>query len=214
MAMTYSTLVDPSADTPGSICYFVRHTKVPSAYILERAQEAIYSVLRVREMLTQYDGTIASGDDTIPFPTDCKHPLQLWLTGADKNRLEILDYEQFEQLVGEDSDGNRYEGTPTFATFDKKSFHLDVRASRAFNYRIWYMARLANLAATTNEANILTTTYGHILEAMCKHYAYAHREQDDQAQNWLTKASAFIATANQEYDEWWQQIRANAYWSK
>ena len=213
MAMTYTTLV-ADVDTEGSIKYFVRHKHVPSTFILERAQEAIYALLRVREMMVRLPGTINANDTTIAFPDDCLHPLGLWLTGSYKARIELLDYEQFEDMIGEDENGNLYSGTPRLATFDKDSLYLDQKANQAYSYRLWYMARLANLASGTNETNILTTKYGHILEAMCKSYAYAHREDDGEAQQWLTKANGYIAAANIAFDEWWQQIRANAYWSK
>lgn len=213
MAMTYTTLTG-TVDTEGSIRYFVRHSLVPSEFILERAQEAIFSMLRVQEMMTRSTGTIAEDATTIAFPSDCLHPLALFRTGLYKGQIDILDYQHFEQIVGEDEDGELYSGTPARCTFDKTSFYLDAKADQAYPYRLWYMARLANLAATTNETNALTTKYGHILEAMCKHYAYAHRENDGQAQQWLAKANGYIQAANMQFDEWWQQIRAEAYWSR
>jgi hypothetical protein len=212
--MNYTTLVADKS-TEGSIKYFVRHSEVPSAYILERAQEAIYQLLRVREMVTRLDGTIALDATSLAMPADILQPIALLRRGAYKGRIRILDQEHFESRVGENpDDGDQvYPGTPSIATFDKTHFYFDAKADQAYPYRLWYVQKPALLAASTNETNFLTSRYGNILEAMCKHYAYSHREDDGKAGSELEKATAFIMKANEEYDMFLQSIQTEMYWS-
>ncbi|MEN6302254.1 MAG: hypothetical protein ABFD96_05975 [Armatimonadia bacterium] len=215
MPITYTTLI-ASKETEGSIKYFVRHTEVPSTYILERAQDAIYQLLRVREMTTRLDGTIATDASTLAMPADILEPIALFRRGASKGRIRILDQEHFESRVGENPDdaNNVYSGTPCFATFDGTTFYFDAKADEDYPYRLWYVRKPALLASGTNETNFLTLRYGNILEAMCKHYAYAHREMRQEANEELEKATGYILKANEEFDMFKQSIQTEMYWSQ
>ena len=214
MAMTYNSLT-ASKDTEGSIKYFVRHTEVPSDYILERAQDAIYQVLRVREMLTKAEGTIAENATYLAIPSDMLEPIAFVRRGSYQGRITLLDQEHFESRVGENADdsNNPYPGTPVFATYDKTNFYFDAKADQAYPYRIWYMQKPAMLASG-NQTNFLTLRYPNILEAMCKHYAYEHRENDNKSAAELEKAMAYITKANEEYDMFRQSIQTEMYWSR
>lgn len=211
MAMNYTTLV-ADKDTEGSIKYFVRHAQVPSEFILERAQDVIYSMLRVREMTARTTGTIADGDTTLTMPTDCMEPIALYLGGSYHQPIRILDQEHFEDRVGLESDDTLYEGTPSECTYDATTFYFNVEADQAYYYRLWYVKKPALLSGG-NPTNFLTTRYGHILEAMCKSYAYSHRENDGLAEQWLGKATGYIEKANQEHDMFRQAIQTELYWS-
>jgi hypothetical protein len=211
MAMNYTTLV-ADKNTEGSIKYFVRHSQVPSEFVLERAQDAMHSMLRVREMTARTTGTINDGDSTLVLPTDCLEPIALYCGGDYHGRIAILDQEHFEDRVGVESDDTLYEGTPTEATYDGTTLYFNVEADQNYYYRLWYVKKPALLSGA-NETNFLTTRYGHILEAMCKHYAYAHRENDAQAETWLGRATGYIEKANQEHDMFRQQIQTEMYWS-
>lgn len=210
--MTY-TILTGTKDTEGSIKYFVRHSEVPSDYILERAQDAIYQVLRTREMVTRASGTIATNDTTITLPTDILEPIALVRTGSYKGKIILLDQEHFESRVGEDDNGVVYSGVPCMATFDATTLYLDAKADQDYPYRLWYTKKPAMLSGA-NETNFLTTRYPNILEAMCKHYAYAHRENEGQAATELEKAMAYITKANEEYDMFRQSIQTEMYWSR
>jgi hypothetical protein len=215
MPMNYTTLTG-TKDTEGSIKYFVRHSEVPSSYILERAQDAIYQLLRVREMLKRSEGTILENDTTLAMPTDMLDPIAFGRRGEYQGRITILDQEHFESRVGENPNdsNNVYPGTPCFATYDQSYFYFDAKADRDYPYRLWYMQKPALLAVTSNETNFMTTRYGNILEAMCKHYAYEHRNDDNKAASELEKATAYIAKANEEYDMFRQSIQTEMYWSR
>lgn len=212
MAMSYTQLT-ADKDTAGSIKYFVRHSEVPSDFILERAQDAIFQLLRVREMVTRATGTIATAATTITLPTDILEPISLNRTGSYKGRITILDQEHFESRVGEDETSTVYEGIPTSCTYSGTTLYLDAKADQDYPYRLWYMARPALLSGS-NLTNFLTTRYGNILEAMCKHYAYEHRENDAKASSELEKAMAYIGKANEEYDMFRQSIQTELYWSR
>lgn len=212
MPMNYSTLVG-SKDTEGSIKYFVRHSEVPSDFVLESAQDAIYQILRVREMMTRTTGTIATDASTITLPTDILEPVAIWRTGSYKGPIDILDQDHFESRVGEDENGDLNSGTPRFCTFDGTTLYLDAKADQSYPYRIWYMAKPALLSAS-NETNFLCTRYRNILEAMVKRYAYSHRENDTKAASELESGMAYIYKANEEFDMFRQQLRTELYWSR
>jgi hypothetical protein len=215
MPMTY-TILTGTKDTEGSIKYFVRHTEVPSDYILERAQDAIYQILRVREMLTKVEGAIAEDATYLAIPSDMLEPIAFVRRGSYQGRITILDQEHFESRVGENADdsNNPYPGTPVFATYDKTNFYFDAKADQAYAYRLWYMQKPALLASSSNETNFLTLRYPNILEAMCKHYAWEHRGDEGKAAGELEKAMAYITKANEEYDMFRQSIQTEMYWSR
>lgn len=211
MAMDYTTLVADKS-TAGSIKYFVRHSEVPSDYILERAQDAIYQILRVREMMTRTTGTILTNATTLALPSNILEPKSLYLTGVYKNRISILDQEHWESRVGEDDTVTLYPGPPTFCTFDANTLYFDAKADQDYTYRMWSMSRPAYLSGS-NTTNFLTTRYGNILEAMCKAYAYEHRENDGKAGSELQTGMGYIIKANEEFDMFQQSIRTEMYWS-
>lgn len=212
MAMNY-TILTGSKDVEGSIKYFVRHSEVPSDYILERAQDAIYQILRVREMLTRATGTIVTDATTIPLPSDMLEPISLVRTGSYQGKIIMLDQEHFESRVGEDENGDLYPGVPQFCTYDQTNLYLDAKADQDYPYRLWYMQKPAMLSSG-NPTNFLTTRYGNMLEAMCKAYAYEHRENDAKAASELEKAMAYVTKANEEYDMFRQSIQTEMYWSR
>ena len=211
MAMSYTTLV-ANKDTPGSIQYYVRHSLVPSDSILESAQGLIYSLLRVREMKALATGTIAIGAFTLLLPPNFVEPVTFWLGGLYKTKLRILDEDHFEMRMGRDATDTPYPGTPTECTADATQFYFNTQMDVIYTYRLWHIIKPAPLVLTTNETNFLTVRYPHILEAMCKYYAYMHREQNDLAQTWLTIAKAAIDQANGEYDIFKQQLQHEMFW--
>lgn len=217
MPMNYATLV-ASKNDPGSIKYFVRHSEVPSDYILERAQDAIYQVMRVREMVTRLEGVIAADAVSLALPADILDPIAIIRRGSAKGRIALLDQEHFEDRTGEeqsdlDSSTTVYPGTPTSCTYDKANLWFDAKADREYPYRLWYMQKPAYLASG-NQTNFLTVRYGNILEAMCKHYAYEHREDGAKAASEIEKAMAYITKANEEYDMFRQSIQSEIYWRR
>lgn len=212
MAMTYTTLT-ADKDTEGSIKYFVRHSIVPSDSILTSAQALIYSMLRVREMKALATGTILTGVSELTLPTDFIEPISFWLGGINKSRLEILDEDHFEERIGRDENDVPYDGIPTECTMDRTKAYFNATTDDDYLYRMWYIATPAALAGG-NQSNFLCTRYPHILEAMCKYYAYQHREMANDAATWLGIANAGIEKANGEYDLYKQSIRHEIHWGR
>lgn len=211
MPVSYTTL---SADvtTAGSLKYMVRHSILSSDYCIERAQEAVYAILRVREMVARRASTIVTGATSITVPDRMLEPLAFVRTGSYKGAIDILDHEHFEQRIGDDDTSTPYEGTPTECTFDKSTFYFNATADQDYPYRLWYMQRPTLLTSGT-PTNEVTDRFGHIIEAMCLHYAWLDRDNDQKANDALQKAMGFITKANEEYDMFRQSIRTEAYWS-
>jgi hypothetical protein len=212
MAMTYTVLTG-SKDTEGSIKYFVRHSLVPSDSILVAAQGLIYSLLRCREMKTRLRGSISASVSELLLPADFMEPVSFWLAGDDKLKLRLLDEDHFESRLGTDSSDIPYAGIPTEYTADATKAYFNATTDKTYLYRLWYMAHPAILSGS-NETNFLTSRYPHILEAMCKYYAYTHRENDGEATQWLAIAKAGIDTANGEYDLFRQSIQNEMFWDQ
>lgn len=213
MVMSFTTLMGDK-NTEGAIKYYVRHSEVPSASILESAQGYIYSKLRTRQMKVLIAGaTIAPGDTTIALPADFQDPISLWLDRDYKQPLRILDEEHFDQRVDRDGSGNLYAGTPSQCTMDGTTIYLDVSADQTYYYRMWYYGTPAALSSS-NETNWLTTRYPQLLEAICKAYAYRHREDDASADKWLQIGLATIEDANAQHDQFQQSVQQEAYWSR
>lgn len=212
MAMNFTTLTGLKSVT-GSIKYFVNHNEVPAEEILTSAQGLIYSYLRTREMIVRAVGTIATGATTLAIPAACREPMALYRGGSYKGKIRLIDQEHFAARTGEDENGDVYAGTPTEATYDASLFYLNAEADQDYPYRLWYMGTPAALSVS-NETNFLTTKFPHLLEAACKHYAFHHRGESDDARHWLEIAMGAIGKANDEYDLFRQSIQAEMYWSQ
>lgn len=212
MPISYAQLT-ADKDTAGSLRYQVRHSILAAEYCLERAQEAVYSLLRVREMMTRYNGSILTGATSITAPDRMLEPVYLGRTGSYKGEILVLDQQHFEQRLGEDDTATPYEGCPTECSYDQAAFYLNTKADQDYTYRLWYMAAPALLSALSG-TNTITARYGHIIEAMAMHYAWADRQDNDaKSSAALEKAMGFITKANEEYDMFRQTIRTEAYWS-
>ncbi len=207
------TVLTGAKDTPGSIKYWVRHDSVPVDYILESAQAAIYSQLRVRQMLKKVDGTIAEGATTLTLPADFLEPEAFYLRGDRRQPIAILDQQHYESRIGEEQDGSLPEGTPTECTFDGTTFYFDCTADDDYLYRLWYWHTPAALSGG-NATNFLTSRYPQLLEAYLKHYAWEDRKETGLADRHLKQALGYLATANAEYDLFRQSIRTELYWGR
>ena len=116
--------------------------------------------------------------------------------------------------MARDATGSLYSGLPSFCTIDRTTIYLNTAVDAAYYYRMWYWSTPAALAASTNETNFLTTRYPFLLEAACKHYAYAHREDSENASKWLQMMTSSIEVANGQYDQFQQSIQNEMYWDQ
>lgn len=74
MAMTYTTLVAPKGTT-GSLMAWVNYSKLDSETVLAEAQALLYSLLRVREMKTEWAFSADQGVGTIALPSRFLDPI-------------------------------------------------------------------------------------------------------------------------------------------
>jgi hypothetical protein len=83
-AMSYTSLVGDK-NTAGSIARWVNYSKLDADQILQEAQSLIYSMLRVREMLTYFNFNMPQGFSGVALPTGFLDPvgkISLLGTGA------------------------------------------------------------------------------------------------------------------------------------
>jgi hypothetical protein len=141
-------------------------------------------------------------------------PISVWRTGEWKGEINLLDQQHFEERLGEDDTSTPYEGTPTECHLRRD----DASTSTPRPTRITPIASGTSAAPALDcqlaPSNSITDRYGHIIEAMALHYAWADRQDNDAKSNAaLEKAMGFITKANEEYDMFRQSIRTEAYWS-
>lgn len=74
MAMTYTTLTGTKNDS-GSIASWVNYSKLDTLTILDEAQSMLYSMMRVREMITRYVFGMRVGDTFTPLPARFLDPI-------------------------------------------------------------------------------------------------------------------------------------------
>lgn len=74
MAMTYTSLTAPKG-TAGSIANWVSYTLLDITTIVDEAQPLIYSLLRTREMMTEYSFSMAVGEASIALPARFLDPI-------------------------------------------------------------------------------------------------------------------------------------------
>jgi hypothetical protein len=197
--MTTYQILTGDKNIEGSIKYFVNHSLVPSIRILASAQSFIYSHIRVREMKALQTGTLAIGETTLDLPADYLAPIFFGLSGDYQSRIDVLDEELFESALPVQTDGTLYSQTPRSCTIDGSLIRFDAAMDQAYLYRLRYYKTPASLSASV-QSNFLSTRYEHLLEAMCKYYAYMHRQQSDKAGDWMQIAMDAINQANIEND--------------
>lgn len=74
MAMSYTSLV-ASKGTSGSLANWVNYTKLDTPAVLEEAQSLLFSLLRVREMRTEWTFGLAAGQSDIALPARFLDPI-------------------------------------------------------------------------------------------------------------------------------------------
>ncbi len=209
--MTTYTILNGAKTVEGSVKYAVNHSQVPSATIIASAEAFIYSRLRVREMKAFATGTIALNASTVALPTGYREAIWLGL-GADYSRnVPILDEDHYEQITGFDSAGLLFSAPPTYCRIDETTITFNSLADQAYTYRLHYYKTPTALVASLT--NFLSTKYEHLLDAICKYYAYMHRENLPYANNWLQIGLDAINQANSEADMHNQAVRTAPYWT-
>ena len=208
--MTTYTILNGAKTVEGSIKYAVNHSTVPSASIITNAEAFIYSRLRVREMKALVTGTILAAASTVALPTGYREAIWLGL-GADYARnIPILDEDHYERITGFTSAGALNTGPPSYCRIGDTTITFDTVFDQSYTYRLHYYK--TPTALVTDTTNFLSTKYEHVLEAICKYFAYMHRENLVYADRWLQIGMAGIEQANVENDLHQQATRTEIHW--
>lgn len=196
---TYSKLTAGIA-TPGSIRNWAQYSLIPADQILEEAQQFIYSLLRIQDMVTSVLVSIPPGGSSIALPTGFLDPIGLKLHGDSRE----LDYVQ-ENLFGRyvDEDGTMDTGRPQRWTLFDNLIQFDVANDddAALAGVMLYYKEPTYLAAAPDgpETNFLTDRFGRLLRQTCVAVAYEHRRRPEAASEYLLAEKA-IAEANRVGD--------------
>lgn len=196
---TFSVLIGGKS-TVGSIKSWVAFDNVPSEYVLGEAETEIYRRLRIREMLTRATGTIATAATTISLPSRFIASRQLRITGANWAVLTPRRLDDLEAAYTYDSDNGRSSGKPCRFAIDAENILLDVESDADYPYSFLHYQRLAALAASSNETNVLTDKYPRVLRAMCCAMAQDFLQNETERDYWLKVAGEAIEAANRESD--------------
>lgn len=103
--MTYTTLVAPKG-TAGSIAAWVNYAKLDLPTILEEAQSLLYSMLRVREMRTEWTFQVAAGFSEVALPERFLDPDSPIMSVADqlvidhRTEQDVLQQRIHEEVFG------------------------------------------------------------------------------------------------------------------
>lgn len=198
MTITYSVLVGDK-NTDGSIKQWVNNSLIPSAIILDLAEQYIYQSLRIREMVTLATGTIAADAETINLPERYRTPLSLWISGAEKGQIKHRLKEDVEAARPYDGDGNLVAERPKLFFADATAIRFQSKSDKEYPYRFWHYAALAPLS-DSNQTNALTEKYADVLYAACEFRAnWWLRKADQVGSQQMT--DAIIRRANREAGE-------------
>lgn len=210
MAVNYTTLVADRA-TDGSIKNWINYARLPSTTILTEAEAWIYQRLRAMDMLTlNKTVAIASGDDTVSFPTNYRYSLILSIPGY-INRIRLREPGEFYSSLGLDTSGLKPSDVPTEMCEMGGVMQLNTRANQAYTAHWAYYAALTALSGA-NETNFLTDKYPTLLRHVCMMFAYEFRKDKEREAMYAAKAMKAIDDANVHEDERLATLELDFHW--
>ncbi len=204
---SYSVLT-ASKQAEGSIKNWTNKTDLPSAAILDEAEQYIYERLRAREMQTSTTGTMTIGTATIALPARYRTPLPLHITGAVGDVIGGGHYaevkhkllEEVERSFQFDGDGVRVNLKPQIYYTDGANINFESPPDKAYTYRFAYYQALTSLSGA-NETNFLTDRYPRMLRAACLMIANEWLKQEDDRAYWGRVCDGGIIMATIEADQ-------------
>jgi len=207
MAVSYTTLIGSKA-TPGSILNWTNIVRVDPATCVAMAEDIIFagylgpggrsSALRVREMRTSTEFTVAAAASTYALPTRFLDPITLY----DRTNSGWIGPVHEEALIGHrsyDENGDIEAGYPSYYAIFNELLQFDVAFEEDAEMTFLHYARPAPLSGD-NPTNWLTNRYGRILFLASCAMAY---EFDDDQQNFakcMGQVFNAITAANAESD--------------
>jgi hypothetical protein len=202
----YSTLI-AAKTTPGSIRSWVRYNELFDVeQILVDAQGYIYQRMRIREMrMVALAQTITIASESVALPSNFLDPIKFQI----RYPRTILHLRPEAALFGEyrdyDSDGELLEDYPANYCIMNDSdevarAYLDVKTVEELRYDLLYFGSPALLAATSNETNVLTNRYPHILRQACIGFAGLSMKDYEEGGSALKMADGMIDNAKEMDD--------------
>jgi len=212
--MTTWTILTGSKTTEGSIKNWINHADVPASTIVGEAEALIFQRLRVLSMMTLLESTLASGASTIDISTlGYLSPKSFFFYGDHRQQVTFRQHEMFEisRVYDDSTPPVLEEGTPTDYTHNRSTIYFNLKVNETHYYRHWYYARPTALSGS-NETNILTDDYPHILTAACLHRAFKWRKDDARAATELKELMGYIDVALVDSDMAFETAEYNPYW--
>jgi hypothetical protein len=193
MAMTYATL-SAAKTAAGSIRRWMNYSELDVDQIIEEAQALIFQTLRVREMRTRSELSIAVGDSSEALPDGFLDPIAL-RDITDNIELSLYDEGALENARLYDA-GVLAEATAAYnyAIFDE-ALQFEVKYDTAATLALLYY-KPATYVSATNASNFLCTRYPHILRVACMAQAAEFMNNVEREQRYITKLAGLIQDAN------------------
>lgn len=196
MAYTYTTLTGTKA-TAGSIANWVNRSDLPTSDILIETQAWLFQRLRVREMQARATLTFTTAAQTASLPSRFLDPISYTpYTWGDPLPLfhenALQDYR--------DDSGTLLSAVPSRWSIIGETAYVDVLPISTFTGILMYYAQPADLAATTNETNFLTTRYPKLLRHACMAMAFEHMKDTDRAGGYMQLVEADLQEAMRTND--------------
>ncbi len=196
MTINYTTLTGTKTTT-GSIANWVNRSDLPTADVLAEAQAWIYQRLRVREMMARGTLSFSTSGNSVALPARFLDPISFtpytWGEPLDLvDEANLMDFR--------DEDGNLYESTPSRWAIIGETAYVNTKPTDTFAGILLYYAQPADLAASTNETNFLTTRYPKLLRHALMGVAYEHMKDTDRSAGYMQLAEADLQEAARTND--------------
>lgn len=198
--MNYTQLV-AGKTTANSIKAWLNWDKAPSTDILTEAEAYLYGKLRVTEMKTKAEGTIALNATTLALPTDYIAAISFRRIGAAAGRIEVLDSDHMEGRMQIEPNGDFMASVPSECQIigSPPVAYFDCKSDDDHDYRLIYFKRPAALAGG-NLTNFLTNRYPKLLRTACLMSGFEYYQKPEQEQKYEKRLDKLIFEANREYD--------------
>lgn len=209
--MDYTSLV-ASKSTPGSIASWANYGLAPASDVLDDAQKLIYTLLRVREMMSDPTPLAwAQGASAIALPADFLDPIDVRDALGCKVRHKDWDGVANRRVIQTDGSVASNIAPSVYAILGTK-MQLDCSAAAASTVQLVYFQRPAPLAAG-NPTNFLTDRYPFLLRAACLAAAADFRKHDSDYQRNVSKLTMMVQEINRENDLYLRSVEIDPDWS-
>jgi len=196
--MNYSSLVGDK-NTAGSIARWVNYSKLDGDVVLAEAQAILYSLLRVREMVTR-DVSLAMniGDFSKPLPANFLDPIHL--CDASNNHYELrTPKDLLRRRVIDQTTQAPVQGQPLYWSVFDEALQFECSFSMAVGMQLMCYKSQPPLS-NGNQTNFLTNRYPHLLRKACVLQAWDFMRNETEYAKAKADLEEAIALVNAEAD--------------